>query len=109
MFSSSLTISFASQMDFDSLKGKVIITPALTGEPDWYYNTYDKTLNIFGLAPATDYVVRILPGMKDPYGNQIKDEISYTFKNGDYQPYARLVLPWTPLIYRAGLRGFCKI
>jgi len=100
-FSSSLTISFASQMDFDSLKGKVIITPALTGEPDWYYNTYDKTLNIFGLAPATDYVVRILPGMKDPYGNQIKDEISYTFKNGDYQPYARLVLPWTPLIYRA--------
>ena len=39
--------------------------------------------------------------MEDPYGNKIKDEISYTFKNGDYSPYARLVLPWTPLIYRA--------
>ncbi|MFN8381808.1 MAG: Ig-like domain-containing protein [Anaerolineales bacterium] len=100
-FNSTLTISFASQMDYNSLKGKVVITPALAGEPDWYYNSYDKTLNIFGLAPATDYVVRILPGMKDPYGNQIKDEISYTFKNGDYMPYARLVLPWTSLIYRA--------
>ena len=101
VFNSSLTISFASQMDFDSLKNKIVITPTLAGEPDWYYNKYDKTLNIFGLAPATDYVVRILPGMKDPYGNQIKDEISYTFRNGDYSPYARLVLPWTPLIYRA--------
>ncbi len=100
VFNSTITITFASPMDFDSLKGKVKITPALAGEPDWYYNTYDKTLNIFGLAPATDYVVRILPGMADPYGNRIKDEISYTFKNGDYSPYARLVLPWTPLIYR---------
>ncbi len=100
-FNSTLTITFASQMDYNSLKGKVVITPAPAGEPDWYYSSYDKTLNIFGLEPATNYVVRILPGMKDPYGNQIKDEISYIFKNGDYNPYTRLVLPWTPLIYRA--------
>ncbi len=83
------------------MKGRVIISPAIPGEPDWYYNTYDKSLNIFGLEPATDYVVRILPGMQDPYGNTIKDEISYSFKNGDYSPYMRLILPWTPLVYRA--------
>ncbi|MCE9645317.1 MAG: Ig-like domain-containing protein [Chloroflexi bacterium] len=100
-FSSYLTITFASPMDFDSMKSRVKITPALEGNPDWYYNSYDRTLNIFGLAPATDYVVRILPGMRDLYGNQLKDEISYTFKNGDFSPSARLVLPWTPLIYRA--------
>ena len=100
-FNSAITITFASPMDFDSLKGRVNISPAIPGEPDWYYNTYDKSLTIYGLEPATDYVVRILPGMKDPYGNTIKDEISYTFKNGDYSPYMRLVLPWTPLVYRA--------
>ena len=88
-------------MDFDSLKDRVKISPAIPGKQDLYYNTYDKSLTIYGLEPATDYVMRILPGMKDPYGNTIKDEISYTFKNGDYAPYTRLVLPWTPLVYRA--------
>lgn len=101
-FNSTITISFASQMDFESMKGKVQITPALQGgESDWYYNSYDKTLNIYGLDPATNYVVRILPGMADPYGNTIKDEFAYTFYNGDFTPYARIALPWTPLVYRA--------
>ncbi len=100
-YDSAITITFASPMDFESMKGRVRITPALEGEPNWYYSTYEKSLYIYGLAPATDYVVRILPGMQDLYGNTIKDEISYTFRNGDYDTYARLVLPWTPLIYRA--------
>jgi uncharacterized protein YfaS (alpha-2-macroglobulin family) len=100
-FNSAITITFASPMDPESLKGRVNISPAIPGKPESNYNPYDKSLTIYGLEPATDYVVRILPGMKDPYGNAIKDEISYTFKNGDYSPYARLVLPWTPLVYRA--------
>ena len=101
LFSSNIAITFASPMDFESMKGRVIISPAIPGKPDWYYSSYDKSLYIYGLEPATDYVVRILPGMEDSYGNTIKDEISYTFKNGDYSPFTRLVLPWTPLIYRA--------
>ncbi len=100
-FNSSITITFASPMDFDSMKGRVNISPAIPGAPDWYYSTYDKSLYINGLEPATNYVVRILPGMKDPYGNTIKDEVSYIFKNGDYSPYVRLAMPWTPLVYRA--------
>src|SRR5258706_1810096 len=39
--------------------------------------------------------------MSDIYGNTIRDEQSFTFKTGDLTPYARLVLPWTPLVYRA--------
>ena len=58
------------------MKGRVIISPELAGAPDRYYSDYDRTLHINGLAPATDYVVRILPGMQDPYGNKINDEIS---------------------------------
>jgi len=99
-YESAIEIKFASPMDYESMKGRIKITPALKGEPNWYYDTY-KSLNIYGLDPATDYVVRILPGMQDLYGNTIKDEISYTFRNGDYAAYARLALPWTPLIYRA--------
>ncbi len=88
-------------MDFDSMKGRVKISPAISGEPDWYYNTYDKSLNIYGLEPATITWCGFCLAWQDPYGNTIKDEISYTFYNGDYSPYARLVLPWTPLVYRA--------
>jgi uncharacterized protein YfaS (alpha-2-macroglobulin family) len=100
-FNSSITITFASPMDFDSMKGRVQISPPIPSEPDWYYDTYGKALVIHGLEPATNYVIRILPGMQDPYGNTIKDEISYTFRNGDYSPYTRLAMPWTPLVYRA--------
>ena len=100
-FNATIEIAFSSPMDFDSMKGRVNISPAIPGEANWYYSTYDKRLYIYGLEPATDYVVRILPGMADPYGNTIKDEFSYTFKNGDYYPYTRLALPWTPLVYRA--------
>ncbi len=99
-FNSAITISYASPMDFDSLKGRVIISPPIPEDSNWNYNTYDKSLTIFGLEPATDYVVRILPGMRDPYNNTIKDEISYSFKNGDYAPFSHLALPWTPLVYR---------
>jgi len=99
-YNSSISISFVSPMDFDSLKGRVQVSPAADPESEWYYNAYGNSLTIGGLNPATNYVVRILPGMADPYGNTIKDEFSYTFYNGDYFPYTRLALPWTPLVYR---------
>src|SRR5581483_1602441 len=100
-FNSNMTIQFSSPMKFASMKGKVQITPAPKTEPQYYYNDYDYSLNIWGLEPGTDYVVRILPGMSDLYGNTIKNEYSFSFKTGDMQPYANLVLPWTPLVYRA--------
>ena len=101
MYYDRITISFASRMDFESMKDKVSILPVAPAEENWYYNEYDKTLYIYGLLPATDYVVRVMPGMQDLYGNTIKDEVSFAFRNGDFVPYARLVLPWTPLVYRA--------
>jgi uncharacterized protein YfaS (alpha-2-macroglobulin family) len=100
-YDSSLSIQFASPMKLDSLKGKVIISPAPKVEPQWYYNDYNWSYNTYGLEPGTDYEVRILPGMADVYGNTLNSEYSFTFKTGDMQAYARLVLPWTPLVYRA--------
>ncbi len=101
VYNSDITLTFNSQMDFDSMKGKVQISPALKIATDGYYNEYDKSLHISGLEAGVSYVVRILPGVKDIYGNAIKNEISYSFTNGDYQPYAALAMPWSPLVYRA--------
>ncbi len=100
-YNPNIAIVFASQMDFESMKGKVQISPALKSEDNWFYSEYDNTLYINGLEAGTDYVVRILRGMKDVYGNTIEGEMSYTFSNGDYHSYAQLIMPWTPLIYRA--------
>src|SRR6266508_4568064 len=100
-FDGHLTIQFASPMRLDSLKNKIIISPQPKKELQWYFSDTNWELNVYGLEPATEYVVRILPGMEDIYGNTIKNEYSYAFTTGDFLPYARLVLPWQPLVYRA--------
>ncbi|HUH96086.1 MAG TPA: Ig-like domain-containing protein [Anaerolineales bacterium] len=100
-FDSSLSIQFASPMRLDSLKGRVIVTPAPRTALQWYYNDYDHTYNTYGLEAGTSYIVRVLPGMADIYGNAIGNEDSFTFKTADMDPYARLAVPWTPLVYRA--------
>ncbi len=100
-FDSSLSIQFASPMKLDSLKSRIIITPAPKVAPQWYYSDYNWTYTMYGLDPGTDYIVRILPGMADIYGNTITNESSLTFKTANMSPYARLVMPWTPLVYRA--------
>ncbi len=100
-FDSSLSITFASPMNFDTLKSRVKISPQPKGELNFYYDQYGWTLYIYGLEPSMDYVVRLLPGMADLYGNSIASETSFAFKTGPMSPYARLVLPWTPLVYRA--------
>ncbi len=100
-FNSDIAITFASPMRLDSLKSKIKITPQPKKGLEWYFNDTNWQLQIFGLDPSTEYVVRILPGMEDIYGNTIKDEQSFTFTTGAYTPSARLILPWTPLVYRA--------
>jgi hypothetical protein len=100
-FQSWFSVKFASPMKFDSMKDKVRISPEPKGELAMYYYEGSWELNFYGLEPATEYIVRLLPGMADIYGNTIKDEYSFSLRTSDMKPYARLVLPWTPLVYRA--------
>ncbi len=100
-YDTSLSIQFASPMRLSSLKSRVVITPAPKTEPQWYYDGYSWTYSMYGLGPGTSYVVRILPGMTDIYGNVIGTESSIDFTTANLPPYARLVMPWTPLVYRA--------
>ncbi|MGB8982108.1 MAG: Ig-like domain-containing protein, partial [Anaerolineales bacterium] len=100
-FDPHLEINFASPMSLASLKNRIQITPQPKGGLEWYLNDYSWDLSIFGLEPATDYIVRILPGAADIYGNTITTEYAYGFRTGDRAPWARLVMPWHPLVYRA--------
>jgi len=100
-FSPSIHLTFASPMDLKTMKERVQVTPKPKGEPGIYYNDYSWTLTVSGLEPSTNYVVRILPGMADIYGNTIKDGFSFSFTTAAYASYAHLALPWTPLVYRA--------
>lgn len=98
-FSAWITIKFSSPMDFDTLKNRVKVSPEPKGGLRFYYNEYDWKLNIVGLEPSTEYIVRISPGMADIYGNKIQSDYSWDFKTGALYPNANLVIPQT-LIYR---------
>jgi uncharacterized protein YfaS (alpha-2-macroglobulin family) len=95
-----ITIKFSSPMDFDTLKNRVKVSPEPKGGLSFYYNEYSWELNLRGLEPSTDVIVRILPGMADIYGNKIQTEYSWDFKTGEMYPNAYLVIPQT-LVYRA--------
>lgn len=101
-FSSLFSIQFASPMDRDSFKGKVIITPAPSGDPDGEYSSWDRTLRFYGFAPSTSYTVQILPGMSDPYGNLIQEGQTVRFTTAPYSPYVRFNFPDTFALYRVG-------
>ena len=100
-FNSSFSIRFSTPMDFNSLKGRVKITPAPKAEPRWNYDTGKWVLTLYGLDPGTHYDVRVLPGMKDIYGHVMTEGYSYSFQTANLQPYARMLYPNAPLIYRA--------
>ncbi|MBN2118001.1 MAG: Ig-like domain-containing protein [Anaerolineales bacterium] len=101
VFDSHAEIRFASPMNLASLKSRIVISPQPKAGIQWYYNEYNWDLFIYGLEPATDYIVRVLPGAADIYGNTTTSEYAFAFRTGDRDPYARLVLPWQPLVYRA--------
>jgi uncharacterized protein YfaS (alpha-2-macroglobulin family) len=99
-FNSWITITFKSPMDFETIKSRVSISPKPAGELQMYYNQYNWEMNIYGLKPSTDYIVRLMPGMTDLYGNSIQSEYSFDFKTGKMRPSADLAIPQS-LIYRA--------
>ena len=99
-FSDSMSIDFASPMNVDSLKSRVVISPEPKQTVSMYYDDNGERLNIYGLEASKNYVVRLLPGMADIYGNTIKSEYSFSFETAGLDPAATLLVPYYPLIYR---------
>ncbi|MBK8431330.1 MAG: Ig-like domain-containing protein [Chloroflexi bacterium] len=101
-YNSVFTIEFASRMDRESLLGKVLFEPAITGDPDGQYSSGEWSLRFFGLVPSTTYTVRILPGMADIYGNEITEEQVLTFTTAAYPARASLQMHTPLALYREG-------
>lgn len=97
-FSSYLRINFKTLMDEATLKERIRISPAPAKPFEIYTDPMGVT--VYGLEPATDYVIRILPGMADVYGNLIQSETSFRLQTARRSPFARLLTPSYTLIYR---------
>ena len=101
-FSSIAALTFAAPMERKSLAGKVIFTPEIAGDPNGQYDRWDNSLRFYGLAPSTTYTMRVLPGMRDPYGNEITTEQTFTFTTAAYDPSANFGFPDNLALYRPG-------
>jgi uncharacterized protein YfaS (alpha-2-macroglobulin family) len=101
-FSNRVEIQFASPMNLDSIKDKIIFSPELQGEPSTYFSSWNWTYTVYGLRPSTKYTVTILPGTEDLYGNRITEEYSFTFTTAAYRPSASLNMPYKVAMYRVG-------
>jgi hypothetical protein len=99
-------IFFAGPMDFKSLADRVTFSPFLDTKTHSWYNSYDNSLSFYGLNPSTQYTVRILPGMRDPYGNAILAEMDVTFTTQPLDPSAMLLMPYQPVFRASGSQDF---
>ena len=99
-------LKFASPMDFKSLADKVEITPALDEVNNHWYNEYDFSLAYYGLKPSTTYTVKILPGMKDVYGNDLPPQQPASFTTQAAPPMALLYTPGLPIYRQGGPQDF---
>ncbi|MBN1312748.1 MAG: Ig-like domain-containing protein [Anaerolineae bacterium] len=87
-----ISIKFTAPMDQDTLtEDRVLSAPALPETATFYYSDYDWTLHINGmLEPSTDYVVTLLAGASDPYGNTIDQPYTFNFRMAPLDPLVQL-------------------
>ena len=102
VFSSELRIRFASQMNIESVKERIVITPQPEDKIEWWYNEWDKSIASYSLKPSTRYEVQLQAGMEDIYGNTIPRTQVVRFTTGAYEPTANLEMPYSPPIIRQG-------
>ncbi len=101
-YHSAFTIYFASEMDKESLAGKVTITPKSRGDANGLYRTWDNRLSFYGLDPSTTYTIYMAPGMADMYGNVIETDMRITFTTAAQSPTGSFNLPYSLALYRSG-------
>jgi len=93
---------FSAPVDADTLEDKVIIDPEPTREYETYYYDYNNRYSLFfDVEPSTSYTVTILPGIADPYGNEITTTTTITYTTTDYEPSVNLNIPDFAGLYSA--------
>jgi alpha-2-macroglobulin len=72
------------------LKRFISVSPEITNLQIWY-NDYDRLVSVFGdFLPDTDYIVRVAPGLPDPWGGTTDNEFSLNFRGAPLPPSALL-------------------
>lgn len=100
-FSRNYMIKFASPMRIDTVKERIIISPAPKEEIEWWYNEWDWSMSGYFLEPSTSYEIRFLAGMEDIYGNAIQTEKVVRFTTEKRRPFSSLAMPREVPIFRA--------
>jgi uncharacterized protein YfaS (alpha-2-macroglobulin family) len=91
----SVTLVFNTDIDPATVMSHVRITPAISPTSTYTsYNSYDHRFVIaFDMRPATEYVVEVDAGVRDPYGNVTSEGMQASFRTGDraatMRPYLR--------------------
>jgi uncharacterized protein YfaS (alpha-2-macroglobulin family) len=87
-------LNFASPMDPETLRDKIVIEPAPAVEPDFFYRDWNDSYAIsFNVEPATEYTITIEPGMADIYGNTIQEPLTFSFTTSDFEAEFGLRVP----------------
>jgi len=101
------TIVFNTPINPTTVMSHIEMTPSLPVTPTDVYTSYSPWNSSFsfsfGAKPSTDYVVRISPGIEDPYGNTTPDNLTVRFRTSPLQPNYQLRVPDVIGTYDAAL------
>ncbi|RME79723.1 MAG: alpha-2-macroglobulin [Chloroflexi bacterium] len=98
-------ILFNTPINPDTVMDHVEFTPPITPTQVYtYYSPWDSSFTIdFGAKPSTDYLVRITPGIEDPYGNKTRENLTVRFRTRALPPVFALRTPDIVATYDADL------
>lgn len=89
-----ITIYFASPMNIDTLRDRIVVEPEPWREGDAFYSNWDYSYTVaFPTEPSTDYTITLLPGMEDIFGNAIADTTVIRYRTDSYYPTYNLRAP----------------
>lgn len=95
-------IYFNAPINEDSLEDKITVEPEPAREYETFYRSYDNSYRLlFDTQPDTTYTITIAPGISDPYGNTINEEMVVTYTTGPYNPSFNLQVPGQVGTYNA--------
>lgn len=99
-YSTELRVQFASPMNIESVKERIVIRPQPEGDVEWWYQEWDFSFASYILEPSTRYEVQFQAGMEDIYGNTTQQATTVRFTTAAQPPSAYLQMPYEPILMR---------
>ncbi len=97
-----ISIKFASPMQIDTVKPRILVSPSPAEDIQWFWNVWDNSISAYFLEPSTSYQIQLQPGMEDIYGNPTLQMTTIRFTTAAVEPQAHLQMPYQASMFRAG-------